>query len=383
MKVALFTDTFLPQVNGVSLTLARLAEFLESKGVSVRIFAPKTKAGGDDFFAGHLHRFASFPFFLYPDCRIAVPNLLSIGRVMRADPPDLIHVATPFNMGLAGLWYSKTMNIPLIASHHTHFERYLPYYKLEFLSGWIWKYLRWFHETCHVVLVPSSETKMQLMDRGFPQVDVWSRGVDTRLFHPQKKSWYFREKYEIEEKFLCLYVGRLAPEKDLDVLTEIIRRMPEPHASQIHWMIVWDGPMMNELKSARLPRTTLAGKLSGEDLAEAYASADLFVFPSSTETFGNVVLEALASGTPAIGADSGGVREIIRDGQTGMLCPPRSAEDFIHAVIRLLTEPGLLGEMSRHARRYALTRSWDSVMQTVIHHYEEAVRLRSHHPCSA
>ncbi|SEM91241.1 glycosyltransferase family 4 protein [Lihuaxuella thermophila] len=370
MKIALFTDTFLPQVNGVSLTLERLVTYLHAKGISTHVFAPETSKS--DFYAEYLHRFASFPFFLYPECRIAIPNFASVRQVLLDFQPDVIHIATPFNMGLCGLYYSKKFGIPLIASHHTHFDRYLQYYRLGFLSGWIWKYLRWFHATCHTVLVPSAETKRELLQRGFPRVDIWRRGVDADLFHPGQKHPRFRRQYGIDENYICLYAGRLAPEKDLDILAEVIKNMPEPLRSQIHWVIVGDGPLLPELKEAGLPRTTFTGYLNGKALAEAYANADLFVFPSSTETFGNVVLEALASGTPAIGARSGGVQEIIQDGITGTLCTPRSPRRTMEAIAELLSNPNLLRQMSLNARKYALTQSWDSILDPVIMHYKQA-----------
>lgn len=371
MKIALFTDTFLPQVNGVSLTLQRLVAHLHSKGISTHVFAPETSKA--DFYADHLHRFASLPFFLYPECRVAIPNFVSIRQVILDFQPDLIHIATPFNMGLCGLYFSKKYGIPVIASHHTHFDRYLQYYRLGFLSPWIWKYLRWFHATCHTVLVPSAETKRELLQHGFPRVDLWRRGVDADLFHPEKKNQHFRRQYRIHEKYICLYVGRLAPEKDLDILVEVIKNMAEPFRSEIHWVIVGDGPMLMHLKEAGLPRTTFTGYLNGKALAEAYANADLFVFPSSTETFGNVVLEALASGTPAIGTQSGGVQEIIQDGVTGYLCPPRSSRHIMEAITEALSQPHLLQQMSQNARRYALTQSWESILDQVIMHYKQAI----------
>lgn len=371
MKVALFTDTFLPQVNGVSLTLQRLVDHLQQRNISIRVFAPVTSK--NDFFAEHLHRFASFPFFLYPECRIAIPNFLSIRQLILDFQPDLIHIATPFNMGLCGLYFSKKYHIPWIASHHTHFDRYLQYYRLGLLSPLIWKYLRWFHATCHTVLAPSLETKKQLQQHGFPRTDVWRRGVDAALFHPHKRSAHLREIYQIEEKYICLYVGRLAPEKDLDILIDVIKTLSEPIRSQVHWLIVGDGPLLPQLKEAQLPRTTFTGYLQGETLAEAYASADLFVFPSTTETFGNVVLEALASGTPAIGARAGGVQEIIHHQQTGYLCTPRSVSDMTEAITYALRQPEILEQWSKNASHYARSQSWETILDQVIDHYKMTI----------
>lgn len=380
MKIALFTDTFFPQVNGVSLTLQRLVNHLKKRDIEVRVFAPET--GESDFFEDHLHAFTSFPFFLYPECRIAIPNVKSMKQVMEAFQPDVIHVATPFNMGLCGLYFSKKMNIPMLATHHTHFDRYLEYYRLEFLSKWVWNYLRWFHAPCRMVLAPSAETKNRLLSYGFTQVGVWPRGVDTDLFTPAKRNETFRERYGIQEKFVCLYVGRIAPEKDLDILVEVIKSMPEPFRSEIHWLLVGEGPMLKPLQESDLPHTTFTGYLQGEALAEAYANADLFVFPSTTETFGNVVLESLASGIPAIGTRSGGVQEIIRHEKTGLLCTPRSAEEMQNAIIELIGKPERLEQMRQEARAYALTQSWEQILDLMIRHYER-IQLSHNHSFSA
>ncbi|MFC7441871.1 glycosyltransferase family 4 protein [Laceyella putida] len=381
MKIALFTDTYFPQINGVSLTLHRLVQYLSTQGIAIQVFAPD--ASDEDFFAEHLHSFVSFPFFLYPECRIAIPNPFSIREIIETNKPDLIHVATPFNMGLTGRYVSKKYNIPLVATHHTHFDRYLKYYHLDFVSPWIWRYLEWFHQPCSTVLVPSHETKRELMNHGFKSVDVWPRGVDTFLFTPEKKSEHIREKYQIKERYICLYVGRIAPEKDLDILIEVITRLPDGVREHIHWLIVGDGPMAAQMQERGLPHTTLTGYKQGEELTRMYASADLFVFPSTTETFGNVVLEALASGTPAIGTRSGGVQEIIQHGRTGWLCPPRSADDMIKAISSFLDQPHRIEEMGKHARAYALTQSWDAILQQMVDTYQWSLRRTTEHPHSA
>jgi glycosyltransferase involved in cell wall biosynthesis len=208
---------------------------------------------------------------------------------------------------------------------------------MKFASDLLWRYFRWFHQSCLSTFVPSLETLQQLQNRGIHNVELWKRGVDCQLFSPHKRQIdSVRTKYNIKERYIMLYVGRLAPEKDLDILQEVMVGLPAKLREQSHWIIVGDGPYLHEMQNHTPSNVTYTGYLNGQTLAEIYASSDLFVFPSSTETFGNVVLEAFASGLPAVGARAGGVQEIIQDGITGQLCTPRDASDFIQAIVHLM-----------------------------------------------
>ncbi|PTM59348.1 glycosyltransferase family 4 protein [Desmospora activa] len=371
MKIALFTDTFPPQVNGVSLTLQRWVAHMEQRQVETRVFVPRCTA--EDLEAPGVRRSRSIPLFFYPEHRLSFPNPFVIRRELREFQPDLIHVTTPFNMGLMGLHIAKKEGIPLVASYHTHFDRYLQYYGLQFLSNWIWHYMRWFHESCEMMLAPSQETKNLLEEEGFSRVELWRRGVDTQLFHPGRANDAFRQRYHIEQRRILLYVGRIAPEKDLDVLVEAIKRLPENQRDHVHWVLVGDGPMRAELEAEALPSVTLTGTLRGEALAEAYASADCFVFPSTTETFGNVVLESLAAGTPAVVARTGGVKELVEHGRTGWCTSPRSVEGLIEGIQFMLAEPTRLSWMGIEARRYALEQSWDRIFDGLLARYQGVV----------
>jgi glycosyltransferase involved in cell wall biosynthesis len=376
MRVALFTDTFPPQINGVSLTLRRLTQHLLKRGIDCLVFAPDFPQQEEPFDES-IVRLRSFPLIFYPECRVAVPGYDEIEQSLRSFSPDLIHIATPFTMGWCGRRYGLKHRIPMVASHHTHFDKYLAYYRLSFLSPWIWQYLRRFHEPCRRVFVPSVEAKQALEQHGFSRVALWKRGVDTRLFNPRKENLHFKEKYGITERYLLLYVGRMAPEKEVDVLFRVMDRLPSPLREQTHWMFVGDGPMLAEWKKKQTTRVTFTGYLKGEELAEAYASADGFVFPSRTETFGNVVLEALASGTPAIVAGEGGVKEIVRHGETGWVCTPGSPEAFVEAVVELLTHPQQWEDMSFRVREYAGTQSWDAILDGLIEQYKQVVRSKA------
>ncbi|WP_338788881.1 glycosyltransferase family 1 protein [Metabacillus sp. FJAT-53654] len=376
MRIAIFTDTFAPDVNGVARTLKRFTDHLESNGYEYRVFAPIST--NENLFSSHIHRFASLPFFLYPECRLALPNMLQVKAELQRFKPDLIHVATPFNIGLCGLHYAKKLNIPIVGSYHTDFDQYLQYYDLQFLSKFLWKYMHWFHKPLRKIFVPSNETMEQLKRKGFSNIRIWGRGVDCSLFHPNYSNQRIREQYGIKEKYILSYVGRLAPEKDIETLMKICLHLPEEIRNQIHWIIVGDGPSKEEMVKAAPENMTFAGFLNGESLAEIYANSDLFIFPSPTETFGNVVLEALATGTPVIGANSGGVKNIINQEVTGYLCEPKNVEQFNQAIIHLLENHALRQKMGETARKYALSQTWDQIFDGLLKEYEESLLENNH-----
>ncbi|MCQ6566837.1 glycosyltransferase family 4 protein [Bacillus mycoides] len=374
MRVAIFTDTFTPQVNGVAKTLERLTKYFQKENIAYSVFAPQHTA--EDNFVANVNKMRSIPLtILYPECRFAFPTP-RIKRELLAFKPDIIHIATPFNMGLCGLYYAKKLNIPVVGSYHTDFDAYLRYYKIEFLSNMLWNYLRWFHSHMQKNFVPSPETLHQLKKKGFQQLYIWGRGVDCTLFHPTYNKDLFRKKYNITAKYILSYVGRLAPEKDIDTLQTLIQTTNKER-DDIHWLIAGDGPLAKGLHE-NVPKTnvTFTGYLQGKDLAEVYASSDLMVFPSTTETFGNVVLESLACGTPVIGANSGGVKNIITDGKTGFLCEPKNANSFLSSIYELLNNEEMRKQMSLDAHSYATTQSWDEISSDLLMHYDDVIQSR-------
>lgn len=372
MRIAIFTDTFSPEINGVARTLDRLAKYLEKAHIEYQIFAPD--AGSSVPFEPQVTRLTSIPFLLYPECRIAFPNPLQLKQNIEQFNPTLIHIATPFNVGLFGLNYGKKLNIPMVASYHTHFDQYLQYYHLQIFEKWLWSYMRWFHQSMERVFVPSQSTKETLIKHRIHQdVEIWSRGVDYTFYSPFKRKNDVRTRYQIQEKYLLLYVGRIAPEKDIHIVLETFQALPEQIKRETHLLLVGDGPLLKEIREHNHPQITFTGFLEGEELAEIYASADLFLFPSPTETFGNVVLEALASGVPVIGADSGGVKHLIQHKKNGFLCTPQDTHAFVQAVVHVLTDLDLHRTMSREARKYALGLSWEHIFQRLISSYQDVL----------
>jgi glycosyltransferase involved in cell wall biosynthesis len=375
--VALFTDTFLPDVNGVARTLGRWVEYLESQGVTCRVFAPQSDNGaGSDYNSSMVERFYSIPFLLYPECKLAIPNPLSIKKTLQEFKPDIIHCATPFNLGLFGLHYAKKHKIPFVASYHTHFDQYLQYYKIQWVEGMLWRYLGWFHQTCRRIYVPSKSTLHYLEERGFQNLEVWSRGVDVSRFHPEvDRQAVLQAAGADPAKQTLLYVGRLAPEKSVDVLLEAYENLPERWKGKTELILIGDGPLYKELSETYREQEDIRflGFKEGKELCDMFAAADMFVFPSATETFGNVVLEAMASGTAVIGANAGGVSDTVSHMKTGWLCPVGDAVAFTQAMTALLDDQALRQKLSRSGRQYSEQQSWESIFYRLLDSYRHVV----------
>ena len=379
VKLALFTDTYVPDVNGVALTLKRWADYLKDQGHQVKVFAPESKAKKDS--NDHIIRYKSYPFFLYPDLEAAIANPLEIKAKLDRFKPDLIHVATPFNLGVLGRRYAVKYKVPFVASYHTNFDQYLKSYNLDWAKGILDFYLNWFHQDCQAVFAPSTITAAQLKDQGYPNVKIWPRGVDHHHFKPAKvKDWAKHEaqaKFKLEKnKLTILYVGRLATEKSLDVLIDTLKEIPPHLLYKLQVNIVGDGPMRQEIKKQTkkydLP-INLLGFQQGDNLSLLYQAGDIFFFPSATETFGNVVLEALASGLPVIGAKAGGVKDLVKQAHNGILCPPGEVEAFVDALLFLINNASVRQYYAKNARAFALKQSWDQIMAELLEELQDLV----------
>lgn len=372
MKIAFFTDTFLPQINGVTKTLARLIDYLDEKGIEHLVLAPDHQE--DDFFGYNVERFLSFKFFLYPECRLSIPNFFRINKKLRDFNPDLIHIVTEFNMGLTGLQYAKLNDIPVVSSYHTNFSTYLKYYNLEFLDNLSWNYMKWFHNQCETNFCPSHETKKMLEHKGIDNVEIWTRGIDCEQFSPDYRNADFRRVHSIDNKIVLLYVGRVSMEKDLDILLNSFCDISKKYKDNVALVITGEGPMLENFRNDCPGNVIFTGYKHGDELSEIYASSDIFVFPSTTETFGNVVLEAMASGLPVIGAASGGVKDNLINGYNGSSCEPRDTDAFTKATIKLIDNKLLRVAMGYNARQHALQKSWGKVFDKLISDYERCLR---------
>jgi glycosyltransferase involved in cell wall biosynthesis len=374
MRIAIFTDTYVPEINGVAKTLQRLTTYLEKNKIEFRVFAPESKTSVPP--VPQIERFMSLPFLLYPECRLALPKPLQIKQSLEEFNPTLIHIATPLNLGLYGLHYGKKHHIPMVASYHTHFDDYLRYYHLPFLQKWLWKYMSWFHRPLQKVYVPSESTKEKLLALSIhDRIEIWGRGVNHTLYTPEKRNNDIRRAYNIKQKKIILYVGRIAPEKEIDTVLNTFAALPKRWKEETHLLIVGDGPMLKALAAEKNENVTFTGFLEGEALAKVYASSDLFLFPSSTETFGNVVLEAMASGLPVIGAKAGGVKHLITHGENGFLCEAGNVNSFVEHTKLMLEYDQMRTSFGDRARQFSLTQSWDDIFARLIISYEEVINL--------
>lgn len=376
MRVALFTDTFLPDVNGVARTLGRWVNYLDRHGIPCKVFAPDHKLNDSANDRNLVQRYYSIPFMLYPEVKLAIPNPINLKRTLKEFQPTIIHVATPFNLGLSGMHYAKKHNIPLVASYHTHFDQYLSYYKIQWIENTLWRYMHWFHHDCRKIYVPSQSTKDYLLERGMKNLDIWGRGIDMDRFKPDVDRAAVLGKYGIDpNKFIMLYVGRLAPEKTVDVLLQAYRRLSPDMRRNTHLLMAGDGPLYKDLTSEYEGASdiTFTGFMQGTDLTDLYAAADVFVFPSATETFGNVVLESMASGTPVIGAAAGGVKDNIKHEETGILCEPGNVEEFAQASERLYRDREFLERLSQNGLEYCKQQSWDQIFERLLLSYSEVL----------
>lgn len=370
MRIALFTETFLPKIDGIVTTLSETVRQLKSLGHEVLVFAPD--GGIEEFEGARIVGMKGHSFALYPELRLSLPRA-SMRRQIREFQPDLLHVADPALLGIAALYYAGGKNggglrLPLVISYHTDLPAYLHYYKLGFLEPYIWRIMRIRHNRATLNLCTSAAMLEQLQQHGIQRVALWPGGVDTQRFHPDRRSdaMRFRLTDGHPDDPLLVYVGRLSAEKDIERLRPILEALPG-----VRLALVGDGPHRKALEEhfAGLP-VYMAGFLRGEELAEAYASSDVFVMPSRTETLGLVVLEAMSSGLPVVGARAGGIPEMIVDGVTGTLFDTEG--QAVEAIRSLLACPEKRRSAGLAARAHAAEHSWKAATVRLLDHYRTA-----------
>lgn len=371
MKVAIFTDTFLPQINGVTKTLSKYIEYMEKEQIDYRIFAPEDR---DYEYDNKTITFYSIKFFLYPECRLALPNYFSIVKELDSFKPDIIHVVTPFNIGLCGYKYAKANNIPIVSSYHTNIPQYLNYFNLGVLENAAWNFFRWFHNNCEKNYCPSNSTLELLNKKGIKNLEIWGRGISTNKFSPKHRDAEMRKALGIDNKLVFLYVGRMSAEKDLDIFIDIVYRINKQYKDKVHFLMVGDGPILREIKDKAPENMTFTGFKQGEELSKIYASSDVFLFTSSTETYGNVILEAMASGLPVIACYEGGIKENLIDGYNGIACRVRNIDDFYNGSVKMIDDKNLRLNIKSNGLKYASTKSWDNVFDGLLNSFKEVIR---------
>ncbi len=373
MRLTLITETYAPQVNGVSRTLGQLVRHMTEAGDTVQVVHPDYGQAPDH--AEHVTvRSVALPW--YKDVRVPLPPFREVYRAVDAFRPDLVHIATEATLGLSMLRHCRRRGYPVVSSFHTNWDHYSDHYRIGFARGTIWRYLRWFHARTIETYVPSRPTIAELEAHGFDKLVLWPRGVDGDLFHPDRPG---RDRVRAELGFtadhvVIGHVSRLAPEKNVEYLADALAIVGEARP-RARFLFVGDGPERANLESRMGPNARFAGYRSGIDLADHYAASDVFAFASLTETFGNVVLEAMASGLPVVALRAGGVGDIVRPGGTGLLCEPTDPPTkFADGLIRLVDDQALRRDLAESARAYALTQTWEAIMGSLRDRYRAIVK---------
>lgn len=370
MKIAIVTDTYLPQINGVAKTLGKLVDYLLTKGHEVVVLMPYIEHMEVDY----IKTIPSYNFPIYPEHKIAIPRQFMFNKFLGQFQPDIIHIATPFTMGFLGLIYANLSKVPFVTSFHTNFDHYSHYFGFGFLEEWIWNLLTWFHNQGQKTYCPSKATYNLLVSKGFTNVEVWTRGIERTLFSPFNKDDQLRKTWSGEDKIFILYVGRVSPEKEVGLLLEVLKKMK--NKTKVHLVITGDGPLKSLLEKKAPQNVSFTGFKQGGELAKIYASADIFTFPSRTETFGNVVLEAMASGLPVIGVNSGGVTDIIEHGVNGFLADPGNSSEIARYLDLLIDNSRLRQEISVNAHRSSKKWSWPIIFDKLIDSYQEVIKTK-------
>jgi glycosyltransferase involved in cell wall biosynthesis len=369
MRIALFTETFLPKVDGIVTRLRHTVDHLQRHGDQVLVVAPE--GGITEHKGAKVYGVTGFPLPLYPELKMSLPRP-AIGYALEEFQPDIIHVVNPAVLGLSGIFYSKILKIPLVASYHTHLPQYLQHYGLGMLEGLLWELLKGAHNQAALNLCTSTAMVEELTAHGIERVDLWQRGVDTELFQPDLASLEMRSRLSQNhpESPLLLYVGRLSAEKEIERIKPILQAIPEARLA-----LVGDGPHRQALqKHFTGTNTNFVGYLMGRELGSAFASADAFIFPSRTETLGLVLLEAMAAGCPVVAARSGGIPDIVTDGVNGYLFEPKAdIQEAISATIRLLQQKQQRDTIRQNARSEAEKWGWAAATRQLQNYYQKVI----------
>jgi glycosyltransferase involved in cell wall biosynthesis len=371
LRIAFFTETFLPKVDGIVTRLTKTLPHLVAAGDAVMIFCPE--GAPESYMGAEVVGVPAMPLPLYPELKLALPRP-AVAEALERFRPDLVHVVNPAVLGLGGIWLAKTKGYPLVASYHTHLPKYLEHYGMGMLEPLLWELLKAAHNQASLNLCTSTAMVSELSAKGIQNTALWQRGVDTELFRPELRSQAMRRRLlgsHTDSDKLLLYIGRLSAEKQIERIRPVLEAIPDSRLA-----LVGDGPHRTRLEEhfAGLP-VTFVGYLAGEELASAYASGDAFVFPSSTETLGLVLLEAMAAGCPVVGANRGGIPDIVTDGVNGCLYEPEGADggaaSLTAAVQRLLGNRAERLALRRAARQEAERWDWHGATQQLRRFYQD------------
>jgi len=372
MKIALFRELPLSFPGGVTHVMNILIKYLVSNGHEVLLFVPDSPV--DNHLGAKVVSMPSFhfPFLKNTKFRLVKPVPAVLEEKLRLFKPDIIHILHPITLGLAGMCYGEELGVPVVCSYHTQYHLYLDYYKMGILKKLMWFYTRWVFNKCDINIAPCESVAQMMKDGGINRIGVWGRGVDSERFSPKWRNNGFREKYlqGNPNSKIILYVGRLYKEKNLRKIISEIKNI-----DNTVFMFAGDGPERKYL-SRILPadKTVFLGRVENRDLSQVYASADIFLFPSKTEGCPNVVMEAVASGLPVIAVDAYGVKDIVQAAQCGFLYPDGEEICIKPMLDKLICNDTLRQTLSANARKFAESKTWDSVMDVLIKYYKQAMK---------
>lgn len=377
LRVALFTGNYNNVRDGVSLTLNRLVKYLEDNDIPVLVFGPSSENPSLEH-SGELVSIPSIPMFVpgRKEYRITTHFPRSAKERLKEFNPTVIHVASPDSLGISALNWAKKNGISKVTSYHTHFISYAKYYAFFLMPlRWPFKLMnKWFYKQFEHVYVPSESMIEELHREGIHgNMKIWARGIDIERFNPSKRDMEWRRSVGFaDDDIVVAFVSRLVWEKELRTYIESIQRLQEKNP-RVRALIVGDGNAKKEAQEL-LPNACFTGFLKGEELARAYASAEVFLFPSHTETFGNVTLEAMASGLPCVVADAIGSKSLVDDGVNGFWAEKENTEDFTEKLAKVVEDPELRIKMGKASREMALDYEWESINSGLVKNYREVLK---------
>ncbi len=363
LRVAFVTETYPPEINGVALTVARIVEGLHRRRHVVQLIRPSQMSGDpvreDERFQEVLVR--GLPIPLYPTLRMGAPSKRALVRLWADRRPDVVHIATEGPLGWSALQAARLLQLPVCSDFRTNFHAYAGHYGIGWLERPLMAYLRSFHNHTQLTMVPTEALRRELQGQGFVNLSVVSRGVDVRQFAPQRRCQALRDSWGAgPEDLVVACVGRLAPEKNLRLVVEAFTAVRRSQ-TRAKLLLVGEGPMRDELQRV-WPDAVFAGQRRGEDLARHYASADLFLFASQTETFGNVTAEAMASGLPVVAYNYAAAAQLMHHDDSGVLVPFGDSSAFVRAACRLADDAGRRGVIGKRARWGVGQFDWDRIV---------------------
>ena len=368
MKIAYFNANLKVGQDGVTRCIYKIVEGVVERGHKAIAITSTLPVGETQI---PVYGVPSVVLPLQKNYRIALPGYQSFARYLQEFQPDILHINSPCTLGFAAVKYARHFGIPIVATYHTHFPTYPRYYNLTSLEDLAWRLLRRLYNNVDRTLVPTTPILQELRDHGVERLEYLPNGVDTAVFNPLYRSDEWRQKFCSREKPIILFVSRLVWEKDLRVLAETYHALHSKR-TDFEMVIVGDGHARRELQ-AMMPGAHFLGYQSGKPLSVSFASADMFVFPSTTETFGLVTLEAMASGLAPVAAKVGGAVEIIQEGRSGLFAEPLSSTDLTKKVEWLLDNPNHRKVIADHALARAQEYRWERILDQLFESYKEVI----------